>query len=65
MSDPAKCPVCGKRLEGEAAKWPRFPFCSRRCKLIDLGKWLGEDYGLPREEPPDPDEYSEEPPERG
>jgi endogenous inhibitor of DNA gyrase (YacG/DUF329 family) len=36
-----KCPVCKKE-----AKWddnPFRPFCSERCRLIDLGKWaLGE-----------------------
>jgi hypothetical protein len=26
---------------------PAFPFCSARCKLLDLGKWLGEDYRIP------------------
>jgi endogenous inhibitor of DNA gyrase (YacG/DUF329 family) len=25
---------------------PAFPFCSDRCKLLDLGKWLGEDYRI-------------------
>jgi len=24
-----------------------FPFCSDRCRLLDLGKWLGEDYRIP------------------
>jgi endogenous inhibitor of DNA gyrase (YacG/DUF329 family) len=27
------------------AEWPQYPFCSPRCKLIDLGRWLGEEYG--------------------
>ena len=26
-----------------------LPFCSRRCKLIDQKRWLGEEYGLPYE----------------
>jgi endogenous inhibitor of DNA gyrase (YacG/DUF329 family) len=30
-----------------------FPFCSQRCQLIDLGKWLDEDYRIPAE-PVDP-----------
>jgi endogenous inhibitor of DNA gyrase (YacG/DUF329 family) len=54
------CPVCGRRMEGQStAEWPRFPFCSERCRTIDLGRWLSEAYGLPREEPgeaPRPDE---------
>ena len=42
------CPVCD--FEFEAEKRPGFlPFCSRRCKLIDQGRWLGEAYGLPYE----------------
>jgi len=41
-----KCPICGKDVEFyEKEKLPpSFPFCSRRCKLIDLGKWLDEEY---------------------
>ena len=27
-----------------------MPFCSARCKLIDCGRWLGEEYGLPLDE---------------
>ena len=40
-----KCPTCGK-----AAEWkdnPFRPFCSERCKLIDLGHWVDEDYRVP------------------
>ncbi len=48
-----KCPICGKQMTGSLDEWPEFPFCSPRCKLIDLGRWLGEDYGVPVEEPPD------------
>jgi endogenous inhibitor of DNA gyrase (YacG/DUF329 family) len=28
------------------ADWPQYPFCSERCRLIDLGRWLNEDYRL-------------------
>jgi uncharacterized protein len=33
-----------------------MPFCSERCRLLDLGRWLDEDYGLEfeREEPVEP-----------
>jgi hypothetical protein len=35
-------------MEGQStAEWPEFPFCSRRCKTIDLGRWLGENYRIP------------------
>jgi endogenous inhibitor of DNA gyrase (YacG/DUF329 family) len=38
-------------MQGQsAAEWPQFPFCSGRCRLIDLGRWLGEDYRIARAE---------------
>jgi endogenous inhibitor of DNA gyrase (YacG/DUF329 family) len=43
----ATCPVCGRRMQGpEITAWPRFPFCSTRCKTIDQGRWLSESYGI-------------------
>jgi endogenous inhibitor of DNA gyrase (YacG/DUF329 family) len=40
------CPICDKlvppRSEAEA-----YPFCSQRCQLADLGKWLDGDYTIP------------------
>jgi endogenous inhibitor of DNA gyrase (YacG/DUF329 family) len=46
-------------MEGrKPTDWPQFPFCSPRCKTIDLGRWLTEDYRIPA-----PDE--EQPPEGG
>jgi endogenous inhibitor of DNA gyrase (YacG/DUF329 family) len=46
----ASCPVCGKASapkarEGAAGKSP-FPFCSVRCRSVDLGNWLDERYRL-------------------
>jgi endogenous inhibitor of DNA gyrase (YacG/DUF329 family) len=41
-------------MEGQSVKeWPQFPFCSSRCKTIDLGRWLKEEYRIPKEEPED------------
>ena len=57
-----RCPICDRPMDGAGpAEWPEFPFCSPRCKTIDLGRWLGEAYrvkGAPGEddEPPGPDE---------
>lgn len=51
-----KCPVCHSEMPGPAAEWPSLPFCSPRCKVIDLGRWLGEKYRLPGSGKPDPDE---------
>ncbi|MGH8799925.1 MAG: DNA gyrase inhibitor YacG [Casimicrobiaceae bacterium] len=51
----ARCPQCGKAAE--LAPENRFrPFCSERCKLIDLGAWASESYRVPvAEDPADPD----------
>jgi endogenous inhibitor of DNA gyrase (YacG/DUF329 family) len=36
------------------------PFCSKRCRMIDLGKWAAEDYRVPgSEDPPDDDPTGE------
>ncbi len=40
-----RCPVCDTHVDLE--KTPTVPFCSDRCRLIDLGRWLDESYGLP------------------
>ena len=39
-----KCPTCRKKGDWFARAYA--PFCSRRCKLIDLGKWLGEEHTI-------------------
>ncbi len=39
------CPICGKKSVWEDN--PFRPFCSERCRLIDLGKWASEDYRIP------------------
>lgn len=41
-----RCPVCSEPVEVETAA--TAPFCSARCRMVDLGRWLGESYGLPR-----------------
>jgi endogenous inhibitor of DNA gyrase (YacG/DUF329 family) len=40
-------------------EWPQFPFCSPRCRLIDLGRWLDGSYRLPAEEPEPAEEDAE------
>ncbi len=47
------CPVCDAPVDLQAT--PTVPFCSDRCRLIDLGRWLGESYGVPQRPRPDPD----------
>jgi endogenous inhibitor of DNA gyrase (YacG/DUF329 family) len=45
-----QCPICQRVMMGQTnAEWPQFPFCSPRCKLVDLGRWLGEKYTYPIE----------------
>jgi len=52
MADPkvkdvggATCPICGTPLP-EGVK--TLPFCSTRCRMVDLNRWLGGDYRISR-----------------
>ena len=36
-----KCPICRKEVKRED---PEFPFCSERCRIVDLGNWAAEKY---------------------
>lgn len=45
-----KCPICEKESAFEGNKYR--PFCSERCKLIDLGNWAGGRYFIPTKEKP-------------
>jgi uncharacterized protein len=51
MSRTQTCPICHKTFRVSIAEHkppsPYFPFCSRRCKLIDLGSWLDGHYKIP------------------
>lgn len=40
-----KCPTCGKQIEF-SERYPQRPFCSERCKLIDLGEWANESHRI-------------------
>jgi hypothetical protein len=46
MTRKVKCPTCGKAVEW-SEKNPWRPFCSERCKLIDLGEWASEGRCIP------------------
>ena len=41
-----RCPVCGRTPAPE-----QRPFCSDRCRQVDLGRWLTEAYAIPAQEP--------------
>jgi endogenous inhibitor of DNA gyrase (YacG/DUF329 family) len=53
-----RCPVCKKEAAWDSN--PFRPFCSERCRLIDLGKWASEGYRIPGEKKEIPEEGSEE-----
>ena len=41
------CPICKRASAERTSASSPWPFCSERCQLIDLGKWLGEEYRVP------------------
>ena len=55
-----QCPACKRPITFPSTAKPdqlkSFPFCSERCKLIDLGAWLDAEYRIPSR----PEEASEE-----
>jgi endogenous inhibitor of DNA gyrase (YacG/DUF329 family) len=50
----ARCPTC--RVQSRRDGNTLWPFCSTRCHLVDLGRWLSEDYRVPSDDdaPPPP-----------
>jgi endogenous inhibitor of DNA gyrase (YacG/DUF329 family) len=54
-----KCPICGKESQPRAQN-AASPFCSPRCKSIDLGKWLSEGYRVPTQQGPENEEPRKE-----
>ena len=48
MATTVKCPTCRRPVEWSEASVYR-PFCSDRCRLIDLGAWLTEKHKIPDE----------------
>ncbi|KPF68523.1 hypothetical protein IP84_09485 [beta proteobacterium AAP99] len=58
MPAQVKCPSCGtKVLWNETAQWR--PFCSERCKLVDLGAWASDKYRIAGAEPRDSTDLDE------
>ena len=39
------CPVCQSDFDDQETL--ALPFCSERCRHVDLGRWLNEEYGIP------------------
>ena len=43
----ARCPTCKQDVETDAVRRPKdYPFCSERCRLLDLSKWLRGEYSI-------------------
>lgn len=40
------CPHCRKKFAGSSSDTEGFPFCSKQCKLLDLGRWLGNEFAI-------------------
>ena len=52
------CPTCGGDSIYSADNAYR-PFCSKRCKQVDLGAWASEDFRMPAEAPPQDAQYGD------
>ncbi|HTS27679.1 MAG TPA: DNA gyrase inhibitor YacG [Bryobacteraceae bacterium] len=52
-----KCPICKNDV---AIGDPEFPFCSERCRTVDLGNWASGKYVIPSATPPNRPEEDEE-----
>jgi endogenous inhibitor of DNA gyrase (YacG/DUF329 family) len=62
MISPCVCPICGKPLSPAAAEESAvFPFCSVRCKQVDLYRWSEGKYAIV--EPVSPEDLPQAPPE--
>ncbi|MDM8004795.1 MAG: DNA gyrase inhibitor YacG [Phycisphaerae bacterium] len=49
-----ECPICQRTVTYASNREVPFrPFCSKRCKLVDLGRWLNEEYRISEEVPPE------------
>lgn len=60
MTQHMQCPICKKAFDADQST--AVPFCSERCRMIDLGRWLGEQYGMPDVPDPEADEVPPSPP---
>ena len=56
------CPQCGKATEYTLSN-PFRPFCSERCRLIDLGAWASGQYRIPSEENEEDEDPSDDEPQ--
>jgi hypothetical protein len=64
MATTVKCPTCRRPVEWTPESVYR-PFCSERCRLIDLGAWLSEQRAIPGEAPAQDQQAPDDPAEKG
>ena len=68
MTEPRRCPTCDEELPDSGAPRaatvqasPTFPYCSDRCRLVDLNRWLSGDFVIPGD-PMDPEDTGQDNP---
>lgn len=59
-----RCPTCDMLAEPGISD-PYLPFCSERCRLIDLGRWLNEEHAVTCDADPEDSESEGQPPQSG
>lgn len=57
------CGVCSRAVSYVGGLPALYPFCSERCRMVDLGKWLREEYTIERELDPEEVDERQLPPE--
>ncbi|WP_341707517.1 DNA gyrase inhibitor YacG [Halopseudomonas sp.] len=63
MTLTVNCPTCKAPVTWDAS-FPERPFCSHRCRLIDLGAWAAEEHVIEGRPDDEQDVFSEDLPER-
>jgi endogenous inhibitor of DNA gyrase (YacG/DUF329 family) len=53
ISKTYRCSICGKEVRCSGALPDLYPFCSERCRLVDLGRWFNEQYSIDRDLTPE------------
>lgn len=48
-----RCTICDREVAYDGPLPARYPFCSQRCRFVDLGHWLQGDYGVDRDLSPE------------
>ena len=59
-----RCPICRKPVDLSANN-PCRPFCSERCRTVDLGTWASESYRVPGREVDDNEHPDDQPKKKG